>query len=203
MNMLRENMRLIAECSQQLVRLGENLWGKEQKLDKVEPLDIPTMTTDFVKEHGLPCPDGYIFKDENGNVINAQKIVLEKKKKEYPKTYEECCVDLGLKVCPKVKVSIGDTPTYREHIVETFIELLACRDAYLKRYEIEMKLNSRWTPDYEDLNTTKFCITTSRDKVIKVESSVQNYVLAFPTEEMRDAFYKNFKSEIERCKELL
>ena len=25
------------------------------------------------------CPDGYIFKDENGNVINAQKIVLEKK----------------------------------------------------------------------------------------------------------------------------
>lgn len=25
-------------------------------------------------------PDGYIFKDENGNVINATKIVLEKKK---------------------------------------------------------------------------------------------------------------------------
>ena len=73
-------MRLIAECSQQLVRLGENLWGKEQKLDKAEPLDVPTMATEFVKEHGLPCPDGYIFKDENGNVINAQKIVLEKKK---------------------------------------------------------------------------------------------------------------------------
>ena len=37
------------------------------------------------------CPEDYIFKDENGNVINATKIVLEKKKKEYPKTYEECC----------------------------------------------------------------------------------------------------------------
>ena len=35
------------------------------------------------------CPDGYIFKDENGNIINATKIVLEKKKKEYPKTFEE------------------------------------------------------------------------------------------------------------------
>ena len=44
-----------------------------------ESLDIPIMTTEFVKEHGLPCPDGYIFKDENGNVINATKIVLEKK----------------------------------------------------------------------------------------------------------------------------
>jgi hypothetical protein len=66
-----------------------------------------------------------------------------------------------------------------------------------------MKLNSRWTPDYEDLNTTKFCITTSRDKVIKVESSRQNYVLVFPTEEMRDAFYENFKEKIEICKEFL
>ena len=48
-----------------------------------EPLDVPTMTTEFVKEYGLPCPDGYEFRDENGNVINAQKIVLEKKS---PKT---------------------------------------------------------------------------------------------------------------------
>lgn len=88
MNMLRENMRLIAECSQQLVSLGENLWGKEQEITSIgevniEPLDVPTMTTDFVKEHGLPCPEGYIFKDENGNVINTTKIVLEKKS---PKT---------------------------------------------------------------------------------------------------------------------
>ena len=89
MNVLRENMRLIAECSQQLVRLGENLWGKEQKLDKAEPLDVPTMTTEFVKEHGLPCPEGYIFKDENGNVINAMKIVLEKKKKNVSLTQEQ------------------------------------------------------------------------------------------------------------------
>ena len=42
------------------------------------------------------CPEDYIFKDENGNVINARKIVLDKKKKEYPKTYEECCKVLGV-----------------------------------------------------------------------------------------------------------
>ena len=79
MNYLGANMKLIVECSQKLVRLGENLWGKEQKLGKAEPLDVPTMTTEFIKENGgLPCPDGYIFKDENDNVINATKIVLEK-----------------------------------------------------------------------------------------------------------------------------
>ena len=42
------------------------------------------------------CPQGYQFVDENGNVINAQKIALEKKKKKYPKTYVECCEILGV-----------------------------------------------------------------------------------------------------------
>ena len=41
-------------------------------------------------EYFVELPEGYQFVDENGNVINATKIVLEKKK-EYPKTYEECC----------------------------------------------------------------------------------------------------------------
>ena len=36
------------------------------------------------------CPQGYQFVDENGNVVNATKIILEKKKKKYPKTYVEC-----------------------------------------------------------------------------------------------------------------
>lgn len=48
------------------------------------------------KEMEWNLPDGYIFKDENGNVINATKIVLKKKKKEYPKTYCECKDILGL-----------------------------------------------------------------------------------------------------------
>jgi hypothetical protein len=30
-----------------------------------------------------------------------------------------------------------------------------------------------------------------------------NHILIFPTPEMRDAFYENFKKEIEECKELL
>jgi hypothetical protein len=48
---------------------------------------VDNLSSRWVNEFELP--DGYIFKDENGNVINATKIVLEKKKKEYPKTYEE------------------------------------------------------------------------------------------------------------------
>ena len=38
---------------------------------------------------------------------------------------------------------------------------------------------------------------------VKKEYSIQRCILAFPTAEMRDAFYENFKELIELCKELL
>lgn len=74
---------------QEMVKQAEDKYKVKYEYSDNEPLDVPTMTTDFVKEHGLPCPEGYIFKDENGNIINAQKIVLEKKnvlEKKSPKT---------------------------------------------------------------------------------------------------------------------
>ena len=64
-------------------------------------------TTEYI------LPDGYIFKDENGNVINATKIVLEKKKKEYPKRYEECCKVLGLTYHDRVEISGDDISNKR------------------------------------------------------------------------------------------
>ena len=37
----------------------------------------------------------------------------------------------------------------------------------------------------------------------KVEIQYRNVILAFPTDEMRDAFYENFNELIGSCKELL
>ena len=53
-----------------------------------EMIDLTSIVMETVEEktiqnalaYGYNLPDGYQFKDENGNVINAQKIVLEKKK---------------------------------------------------------------------------------------------------------------------------
>ena len=201
MNYLGANMKLIVECSQKLVRLGENLWGKENELTSVgdvniEPLDVPTMTTDFVKEHGLPCPNGYIFKDENGNVINATKIVLEKKKKEYPKTYEEC-----LKV-----LAYDDRETYcifhtgaDERLFEALYRLKVCRDAYWKIAGEEMGLGKPWEPDGNPV----YAITRNDGCIVEIETGGNDEVFEFPTPEMRDAFKENFDPDIEICKELL
>ena len=177
----------------------EDLIPKFGEYSDNEPLDVPTMTTDFVKEHGLPCPDGYEFRDENGNVIEAKKIVLEKKKPKYPKTYEECLKILNI---PYAALYIQQPPrfNYKLDLLLDLQQLLICRDAY-------WKIAGDWKP-YYDSGCDKFGICTY-DGVVQESNAVShwerhlNKILEFPTAEMRDAFYENFKELIEECKELL
>ena len=72
----------------------EGLAEEETLIERVDDKGLPF--NEWLSHKGaFHIPDGYELKDENGNVINAQKIVLEKKKKEYPKTNEECVKILG------------------------------------------------------------------------------------------------------------
>ena len=66
-----------------------------------------------------------------------------------------------------------------------------------------MGLGKPWKPDWSDEDKTKWVIFNLQNKIKLATREVVNAILAFPTEEMRDAFYENFKSEIEFCKELL
>ena len=151
-------------------------------------------------------PDGYQFTDENGNVINATKIVLEKKGKKYPKTYEECAVIMGVELWNCLWGE--DATEYEEQtedLMDAFIKLKICRDAYWKIAGEEMGLGEPWEPDYNDINheTPKYCIYCDSGIISKGIFYQYQFILAFPTEEMRDAFYENFKKEIKICKELL
>ena len=141
-------------------------------------------------------PDGYQFVDENGNVINATKIALEKKKTEYPKTYEECCEIIHSD--PKFYV---DTHLY-SGTLETLYKLLICRDAYWKMAGDEMGLGKPWYPNWHD-DEKKYTIEYYDGKIIEDVSLLENRILVFPNAEMRDAFYESFKKEIEICKEFL
>lgn len=163
---------------------------------------VDNLSSRWVNEFNLP--DGYQFKDENGNVINATKIVLEKKKKEYPKTYEECCEMLGV-----FRARVYDDEEWRP-IVSDFEcdldvrlaklrELLICRDAY-------WKIAGDWKPDLEDGEFYFMYYSPCGNIILKDHVTLGihcNVILAFPTEEMRNAFYENFKELIEFVKELL
>ena len=141
------------------------------------------------------CPDGYIFKDENGNVINATNIVLEKQKKEYPKTYEECAEVLG--ECAIM------THGYKRDVLNALQKLIVCRDAYWKIAGEEMGLGKPWGSDWTNQELLKYCISNVGGKIKTSERYIVNTILAFPTAEMRDAFKENFDPDIEFCKEFL
>ena len=145
--------------------------------------------------------NGYEFKYENENVINATKIVLEKKKKEYPKTYEECCKVMNYCCNP-----VATKTTHKEELIRKFQFLLLYRDAYWKIAGEEMGLGKSWEPDWNSKLYYLYYNPTNTTGVVRgfTSDGVLAYiVLAFPTEEMRDAFYENFKVLIEECKELL
>ena len=112
---------------------GEYFWTDEMIEGLMEDGTKPLTFGD-----SLECPQGYEFVDENGNVVNAQKITLEKKEKMYPKTYEECCEILGVDSdnflaitnCYEGEV---ETTDYELNLLNKFIflwRLRVCRDAY-------------------------------------------------------------------------
>ena len=168
---------------------------KEEGLAEEEEVGlVDDLSSRWVNEFNLP--DGYIFKDENGNVINATKIVLEKKKKEYPKTYEECCKVLDWNHRDYDRVG------YESDLLCKLQVLILCRDAYWKIAGEEMGLGKPWKPDFKK-DFGKWSIECVRNKIEKGFRTSTNCILIFPTEKMRDAFKENFDPGIEICKELL
>ena len=157
----------------------------------------------------LRLPEGYIFKDENGNVINATKIVLEKKEKMYPKTYEECCEILGVDHNNFLAITNFyegevETTNYERGLSSKFASLWRlriCRDAYWKIAGEEMGLEKPW--ENNDCEIV-YGICRDRGNIVKRDDYFgATHTFEFPIREMRDAFYENFKDLIEICKELL
>lgn len=150
----------------------------------------------------LVRPSGYIFKDENDNVINATKIVLEKKKKEYPTTIEECCEILGLEFNP-FYTGVKRQINYKDGLLHNLKCLLIYRDAYWKIAGEEMGLGKPWVPDWSDEKEYKYVICRLYNDIVKDRTVIWPKIFAFPTPEMRDAFKENFNPDIEFCKEFL
>ena len=139
------------------------------------------MNTDFIiKETDTDGKVEVVIPDDFEYVIENNKLYFIKKKTIYPKTYEECCEVIG--GCFSCK------------LLNNLQQLLVCRNAY---WEI-----ADWTPNWND-DIIKYIIINRRNNIIKDSYTAKNTILAFPTEEMRDLFYENFKELIEECKELL
>lgn len=92
-------------------------------------------------------------------------------------------------------ISIFQSENYRKEQLEALQKLLIFRDAW-------WKMADDWKPDWNE-ETDKFTISNKCNKIYLNNTAWYAEVLSFPTAEMRDAFYDNFKDLIEQCKELL
>ena len=142
-------------------------------------------------------PDGYLV-GKITQTDNGMLVEYVNKKPKYPTTYEKCCEIIGIS---RHDVEIDLPQTYQQKMFNLF-KLCICRDAYWKIAGEQMGLDKPWEPDWNDADN-KFVIQYLDNEVGFWLSRGLNYILAFPTAEMRDAFYENFKDLIEQCKELL
>lgn len=133
--------------------------------------------------------NGYELKKEDG------KLYAVKKKHVYPKTCTECSSVINGKCAD----DIGGYKGIRLYELQC---LLICRDAYWKIAGEQMGLGKPWKPDWMD-GKIKYGISPYQNTIIKDMAIRANGILVFPTPEMRDAFYENFKELINSCKKLL
>jgi hypothetical protein len=178
------------------------------------PIDSHLLTKQFKQE--ILLPEGYQFVDDNGNIINTKKIKLVKNAPTYPKSYEECCDVLSMDYATHYNLryftyergfyeyATTDKLCSLQDKLNILGKLIICRNAYWKIAGEQMGLGKPWKPIWDDDDEDIFHIYTINGTVYSDGGyPATNKILVFPTEEMRDAFYRNFKYLIELCKELL
>ena len=137
--------------------------------------------------------DGYEF-----DKVENNKIILKPIKPKYPKTYVECCEVIA----NSKPYAMNEHYTDVNKLLQTLQTLFICRNAYWKIAGEEMGLGKPWEPNWTTFEGMP-AIFRFRYNIVCDSIKNQHCLLVFPTEEMRDTFYKNFKDLIEECKELL
>lgn len=170
---------------------------KEETIDKTNKVIFETnvqscdISNEIIKkdveEIKIDIPNGYEF----FGIDDDNQVVLAKKQPQYPKTYRECSLINGCEDRIPLK------------IIEEFIKLINARNAYWKIAGEEMSLGNPWEPDWKNLEQEKHCIWVDVGSITLQNGYRCQHILVFPTEQMRDEFYDNFKDLIEQCKELL
>ena len=159
----------------------------EQKPMEEKKINQMSLANCDLDEVEIVLGDKFEMKIKNG------KYYAVHKKPQYPKTYVECCEVLG--IGSYFEPEIRNATTEECHIFMKLINLKRCRDAY-------WKIAGDWEPDWNNIQD-KHCIYVVSGELWLKECQTRQCPLAFPTAEMRDAFYENFKDLIEQCKELL
>jgi hypothetical protein len=168
-----------------------NNWNTKN-IEKKEPNHILLQLKKYFEE----TPRDVIEKEWNelsylNEIGPTVEEYLESVKKyrqtQYPKTITECYNRLEDNELVNVKT------------IELFRELINARNTY-------WKIAGNWEPDWkgDSWRQLKYCITINGNGEIERRiTQFDRRIFAFPTEEMMNVFYENFKDLIKVCKNLI
>lgn len=134
---------------------------------------------------------GFNWSDEMFEELTYDMAVYPRTKnvEDLPKYVTQCASTLN------VEIGENTTEGFMSGALAELQKLLICRNAY-------WLLADNWSPNYRDA-TKKHCIVSRNGRVSVATATETNRVFAFPTAEMANMFYKNFKDRLENCKEML
>ena len=165
--------------------MNENKFGTVNELPTFEPM------FKLNDEIEYKIPDGYEITE-----VSKDKVFIKPIKPKYPKTYKECCDVLLIPPYYNLRYhtyehcyseyATSNTLLSLQDKLNTLGKVIICRDAYWKIAGEEMGLDKPWKPN-EDSMIAQYGIRP----------------LLFPSKEIYNMFYDNFKDLIEQCKELL
>ena len=163
---------------------GVHYWSDEMFEDDTDMKEFVNIKDEII------VPDNCEVWDDQGNVIKTSKIIIREVKKAYPNTINDCYNLLE------------DDELVSPTSMRKFQELINARNAYWKIAGTEMGLGRSWEPNWTSFEGYPAIYMYRYQITLSVAKDV-HHCLVFPTEEMRDMFYKNFRKDIEECKEFL
>ena len=167
--------------------LVPNKTTKDMEENKINQMSLVNCDLDEVE---IVLGDRFELKNKDG------KYYAVRKKPIYPTTYNECLDVLSMEYATTDKLcSLQDK-------LNILGKLIICRNAYWKIAGEQMGLGKPWKPVWDE-SEDLYTIHTFNGEIRVSGTSHRNAILVFPTVEMRDAFFENFKDLIESCKELL
>ena len=133
----------------------------------------------------LPIPEGWEFAGYENGEVKIRKVELE-----LPTYFKD-----ALKTINVLEIHSTLVPKDMHGAVSALCKLLVYRNAWWEKLG--------WRPDLCDGLATKYIIYNWEGRVATDITAKERYILAFPTEEVRDKFAETFKDLIEDAKELL
>ena len=132
----------------------------------------------------LPIPEGWEFAGyENG------EVKIRRVEAELPTDFEEALYSIKVSEMRSLLV-----PSGMYGAVSALCKLLIYRNAWWQKLG--------WKPDFNDA-AIKYAVKVYKNQTKNLTANIDNRILVFPTEEVRDKFAEIFKDLIEEAKELL